>query len=1034
MSSPFAVRWQDVIEAVKPAVVALQITAVRSFHDTTAGLRAGTGFVVNKEAGLILTNRQLVSCGPVRGVATFVGCVAMEEVPVEVAYVDPTHDFAFLRFDACRLKRTNLVALELDASGFHVGQEVCMLGNDSMERLQILQGSIARVDRNVPELPGDYCDENTFYILACTGSCGGSASGSPIINKEGCVVALYVTGLVGAMHAFCLPLQRIVRAHKLLQSGKAVPRGSLCIEFTYKTFPECRRLGVSESFVQHHVLGREETLHGTFSRSSPPGGMLVVRKSLPGEPAEQVVISGDVLLEVNGLPCVDFAHLEDMLDEKVGTCVSLSICRAGQHREIQLAVRDLHSLIPRSFVELALGVLHGVPYQTAMKHHIPLKGVYVAQPGFVLGQAVPSDVIISAINGAPCHDIESLTELLQGISDNEYFSVTWTGPSLGKSRHRCEDYVKMQRQWSLFTAWDLHRQSHSWVPRELHTWRGGGACVDSDDSTTASLSDGAFTADESTSSEDFHESAGTQLCPSPPKTHLQKMRMMPSGEDPCPPAKKAKLSRPPGAMAALGQSICAIVFKIVQNLDLDVFPGGWKGERDIICLHGAGIVIDAARGLILTDRGTVPQRLADIEVTLGMKSRSASVFYMHPDHSIVVLKLDEDSDMSGCHFGKSAIFEERDFEAGDQVDFVGVDGAGRKFNTEVTVQAVRLGKFPRHWPPRWCEKNLDAVILVDDPQNTTSGVLCDADGNIHALYSVVQAEDQDGHWSCGYGIPLPVLQPVLNHLARPEGAKFPPAVPSLGIDFQHLPLQNLQRLPARIRPSSNWLGRLSRKGGKVLQVSSVMQSGPCHGKIRVGDIVVAVQDRDAASVSAIEAELQDTLALASARQLSAPSNIKVTITVLRSGAQHEVELLVPLLSSDGSTRVLLWHGLLLQEAPRTVRDAQHGPATPSGVHISQTLLGSPADTCEIPGALLIAVNGQATPTLDAVLALTCTDSHTPDSLASSACGAPCCLRIELADMAGRRFVSTLEPDPLYWPVVELSQDPNGSWSSVERRR
>ena len=58
-------------------------------------------------------------------------------------------------------------------------------------------------------------------------------------------------------------------------------------------------------------------------------------------------------------------------------------------------------------------------------------------------------------------------------------------------------------------------------------------------------------------------------------------------------------------------------------------------------LHGVGIVIDADRGLILTDRGTVPQRLADIEVSLNGESRCASVWHMHPEHSIVVLIHDE---------------------------------------------------------------------------------------------------------------------------------------------------------------------------------------------------------------------------------------------------------------------------------------------------------------------------------------------------------------------------------------------------------
>ena len=53
----------------------------------------------------------------------------------------------------------------------------------------------------------------------------------------------------------------------------------------------------------------------------------------------------------------------------------------------------------------------------------------------------------------------------------------------------------------------------------------------------------------------------------------------------------------------------------------------------------------------------------------------------------------------------------------------GVLDSGRRFSSQVKIQTVRLGKFPRHWPPRWREKNLEAVILVEDPPDCTSGVL-----------------------------------------------------------------------------------------------------------------------------------------------------------------------------------------------------------------------------------------------------------------------------------------------------------------------
>ncbi|CAK0831971.1 unnamed protein product [Prorocentrum cordatum] len=362
--------WQSAIDAAKPAVVSLQVTAVRSFADDTPGAHEGTGFVVDAERGLVLTNRHVCTCGPARATATFVGHPSMEELPVEVVYVDPGHDFALLRFDPRRLRSTPRAEIPLDPAGCRVGEEIRVVGNDSMEKLQILAGTIARVDRNVPELDGDYQDENTFYILAGSGSRGGS-SGSPVISQLGRAVALNAAAKCNTcrrtMHALFLPLHRVLRALELVQAGAPAPRGTLCAAFLYASFPECVRLGVPEAFVQSAVLGGggAPPQGGTFSQGCPPGGMLKVQRCVPGSAAAAALKPGDVLLELGGRPCADFVLLEQVLDEAVGKLVRVAVCRGGERLELELTVQDFHAIIPHAFLEMGLGVFHEVPYQTA---------------------------------------------------------------------------------------------------------------------------------------------------------------------------------------------------------------------------------------------------------------------------------------------------------------------------------------------------------------------------------------------------------------------------------------------------------------------------------------------------------------------------------------------------------------------------------------------------------------------------------------------------------------------------------------------
>lgn len=150
--------------------------------------------------------------------------------------------------------------------------------------------------------------------------------------------------------------------------------------------------------------------------------------------------------------------------------------------------------------------------------------------------------------------------------------------------------------------------------------------------------------------------------------------------------------------------------------------------------------------------------------------------------------------------------------------------------------------------------------------------------------------------------------------------------------------------------------------------------------------------------------------------------------------------MVPLLASDGSDRVLLWHGLLLQETPRTVETFSSATA-PNGVHISTTFLGSPADQANVFGDFVLSIDGEPTPNLDSIVTL-CSSGRSlpatpmsPASTGSSNSTQSSCqrrhLRVESADVDGRRFVSMVEADPLFWPVVEIAQDQHGSWSCAE---
>ncbi len=402
--------WNTTLDKISSGVVSIQVDSTRAFDTDRNQSTQATGFVVDAEQGLVLTNRHVVTTGPVVAQAIFLNQEEVELVPL---YRDPVHDFGFFRYDPRKLRFIKPEELKLVPEAAQIGRDIRIVGNDAGEQLSILAGTIARVDRAAPNYGrGNYNDFNTFYLQAASGTSGGS-SGSPVVDIAGRVVALNAGANSQAASSFFLPLERVRRALSLIREGHFVSRGTLQTEFIHKPYAELRRLGLAES--------TEASYREDFPVHT---GLLVVEQVIPNSAASEFLRPGDVLVSINNEPLSEFVSLAAVLDDQVGRKVLVEVERGGVRVRQELIVDDLHFITPDEFIEYGDGIFHALSYQQARHFNRSISGVYVANSGHVFGTAaIPRRSLVTGIDGIPVESLDDLQQRLEAIPDQQRATV-----------------------------------------------------------------------------------------------------------------------------------------------------------------------------------------------------------------------------------------------------------------------------------------------------------------------------------------------------------------------------------------------------------------------------------------------------------------------------------------------------------------------------------------------------------------------------------------------------------------------------------
>lgn len=311
----------NMLNKLNQSVVNIETTIIHSAYKNV-GITNGTGFLINKEKGLFLTNAHVISSGSVcRYTIRFADG---KEAKARLRYYDPWQDFAFLEVNPADIPEQT-TAIKLKPRGVIENEEVFIIGNNGGKEYSFLSGRIANRFESMGYFP------NQSFRITLNNAPG--SSGSPVLNMEGEVIGIIHSGNE-ASSAFALPMEYVVDSLQEIIANRVPVRKHIGALVEYAPLDKMEKFlklpnEVSEAYVKQHPHAKRKVLK--------------VGTVLQGSPSEGVLFPGDIILSVNGISIgPNLYEMDRIIDQSKGS-LTLELYRYGEKKNIVVETYDLHA-------------------------------------------------------------------------------------------------------------------------------------------------------------------------------------------------------------------------------------------------------------------------------------------------------------------------------------------------------------------------------------------------------------------------------------------------------------------------------------------------------------------------------------------------------------------------------------------------------------------------------------------------------------------------------------------------------------------
>ena len=347
---------EKVLQHVIKASVKVEVNVLYAAYQR-AGSWSGSGVVVDREKGLILTNAHVVGRGCVghHQVLFYEGTM----VEAKVRYLDAWRDFAFLEVDP-KLLPLGVEEVALSNSKVMLNTPIFIVGNNGGYPFSIHSGRVTNLNK-ITRVDNGGIPAQT---LICSLNTVGGSSGSGVFNSKGQMIGLNYAGVAYKKHhptiAVALHPAYIKAVLAQLKEGEKVVQ---------------HHIGVFLDHVRLDQVPLPDNFKATYKKRFPQarGRLLWVSHFLRGSPAEEVLLPGDLVLAVDGKQLggrlVDF---DLALNQQNGNNIVLTLLRQGKEKQVKCSCYESQQYEIQRILLIGGGFFVESDLFLSNRHYLPL--------------------------------------------------------------------------------------------------------------------------------------------------------------------------------------------------------------------------------------------------------------------------------------------------------------------------------------------------------------------------------------------------------------------------------------------------------------------------------------------------------------------------------------------------------------------------------------------------------------------------------------------------------------------------------------